>query len=126
MPVAGSSKSWPGISRSDDFNRTVALLLSHATMVSAVLFLGLFTYTALSRVTFSFDLEWVEGAVVDHVLRVPERQQLYGPPSLAFVPLVYPPGYYYLAAAAATILGPSVVTLRMVSILCSLGIFGML
>lgn len=89
-------------------------------------FLALYAYTAIRRVSFPFDLNWGEGAFVDHVVRLVKRQQLYVAPSINFTPFVYTPGYYYVAAAAARVFGASVRTLRSVSILCSFGTFWVL
>ena len=92
----------------------------------AAAFLALYAYTAIRRVSFPFDLNWGEGAFVDHVVRLVKRQQLYVAPSINFTPFVYTPGYYYVAAAAARVFGASVRTLRSVSILCSFGTFWVL
>jgi 4-amino-4-deoxy-L-arabinose transferase-like glycosyltransferase len=100
--------------------------LSRAALAGAVIFLGLYAFTALHRLTYLFELEWEEGAFVDHVIRLVSGQKLYVEPTLDFIPFVYTPGYYYAAAGAALLLGASAVTLRIVSILCSVGIFGVL
>ena len=91
-----------------------------ATTVAAVGFVLLFAYVAVSRMAFPFDLEWGEGLFVDHVARILHRQQLYVRPSITFTPLVYTPGYYYAAAAAAKVFGLGITTLRGVSLVCSL------
>ena len=62
----------------------------------AAAFLALYAYTAIRRVSFPFDLNWGEGAFVDHVVRLVKRQQLYVAPSINFTPFVYTPGYCYV------------------------------
>jgi 4-amino-4-deoxy-L-arabinose transferase-like glycosyltransferase len=98
-------------------------VISGASVGLAVTFVALYVYTAALRVTYPFDLEWEEGAFMDHVLRVVHGHPIYVRPSLDFTPFIYTPGYYYVGAAAVKVLGTSIVTLRAVSILSSLGVF---
>lgn len=81
---------------------------------------------ALIRVRYPFELEWMEGAVVDHVRRVLAGQKIYVAPSIDFVPFVYPPVYFYVSALAATILGVGFFPLRLLSFLASVGCFGII
>ena len=43
------------------------------------------------RLPHLFEIEWMEGSMVDHVRRVIDGQPLYVAPSLDFVPFIYPP-----------------------------------
>ncbi len=72
--------------------------------------------TMIVRITYPFDLEWMEGAMVDHVHQVLEGKRLYGPPSLRFVPFIYPPVFTWLASSIALVLGPGYLALRLVSV----------
>jgi hypothetical protein len=45
-------------------------VIGRVELAAAALFIGLFAYTAIGRLAFPFDLEWQEGALMDHVLRV--------------------------------------------------------
>ena len=74
-----------------------------------------------NRITYPFELEWIEGSMVDHVIRILSGQKLYVAPSLQFVPFLYTPLYYYLAAVASKILGVGFIPLRLVSFMSSLG-----
>ncbi len=68
------------------------------------------------RVTFPFEHEWMEGAVVDHVQRVLAGDPLYVEPSLSFTPFLYTPLYYGVSAAACHLLGTGLLGPRIVSI----------
>lgn len=81
---------------------------------------------ALSRLGYPFELEWMEGGMVDHVRRVLEGRPVYDRPSLEFVSFLYPPLYYWVAAAFAWVLGPEFLALRLLSFLSSLGVFSLL
>jgi 4-amino-4-deoxy-L-arabinose transferase-like glycosyltransferase len=105
------------------FSRILSLLLRYALGVSAVVFLFAYGYVVLQRVSYPFELEWMEGAMVDHVARILDSQPLYAAPSVSFIPFVYPPLFFYVSAAVANLVGLSFVPLRLVSIVSSLGCF---
>jgi 4-amino-4-deoxy-L-arabinose transferase-like glycosyltransferase len=81
---------------------------------------------ALSRMAYPFELEWMEGGVLEHVRMVLAGQPIYAPPSLQFISFLYPPLHYWIGAAAASVLGASFLTLRLVSFLASLGAFALI
>jgi len=87
----------------------------------AGLFLLAFLYTSLHRVWYPFDLEWMEGGSLDHVRHLLRGESMYVKPSIDFVPYIYAPGYYFVSAAFAKILGPGLPALRLVSFLSILG-----
>lgn len=92
-------------------------------MAGGALFATVYLVVALGHLAYPFELEWLEGGVLEHVRRVREGQALYVPPSLEFVPLLYPPLYYYLAAGLSEILGAGFLPLRVLSFTASLGCF---
>ncbi len=89
-------------------------------MVVAAWFLATFVVIALLRMRSPFELEWMEGGMVDHVRRVLDGHQLYGPPSLSFTPYLYTPLYSYVGAAFSWVLGVGYFPLRLLSLLASL------
>ena len=101
-------------------------LLRRAVVLTGAFYLGLYAIVALLRVGYPFELEWMEGAVVDHVARVLEGQPLYVAPSVDFVPFIYTPFYYYVSAAVAGVTGLGFVPLRLVSFAASLACFGLI
>jgi 4-amino-4-deoxy-L-arabinose transferase-like glycosyltransferase len=87
----------------------------------ALLFPVLFLVLAAIRLTYPFELEWMEGAMTDHVWRVVHGQPLYVQPSLEFTPFIYPPGFYWSCALLSRVVGFGFVAGRVVSILATLG-----
>jgi len=85
-----------------------------------------FVYVALRRMGYPFDLEWMEGSIVEHVQRVLDGKPIYTSPSVEFVPYLYNPLYYYLSALVAKAMGNSTSTLRFVSFCCTLALFATL
>jgi hypothetical protein len=89
-------------------------------------YIGLYVVLAWSRVSYPFELEWMEGGSVEHVRRLLAGQQIYVAPSLDFIPYPYPPFYYYVSAAVAQLLGLKLESLRLVSMIASLIAFLMI
>ncbi len=87
----------------------------------AVYYIFQFYIVALSRISYPYELEWMEGAIVDHVLRIMQNLPLYGPPSMEFTPFIYTPLYYYVSAWMSEFVGEGFVALRIVSLLSSTG-----
>jgi hypothetical protein len=93
-------------------------------MFGAFLYPVSYIFVAVSRMQYPFELEWMEGGSVDHVIRVLEGRPLYVQPSLEFIPFIYTPFYYYLSALVSLVVPISFFPLRMVSfgasIICGL------
>jgi hypothetical protein len=69
------------------------------------------------RLSYPYDLEWMEGTMLLHAQRLRAGQPLYAPPSLAFVAFAYPPLQPALVAAASALFGLDYATGRAISIL---------
>jgi hypothetical protein len=95
-------------------------LLAAIAFLSAA-FIALFFYIAFRRMHFPLQLEWLEGGVLDTAVRVLHHQAIYVQPSYHFVPNIYTPLYFYVAVPLLRLLGTSLATLRLVSILCTAG-----
>ena len=71
----------------------------------------------LSRLSYPLDLEWMEGGILTHALRLGRGQPLYAEPSVDFVSFLYTPLYPAVLCALSKIFGLSYVLGRAVSIL---------
>ena len=92
-------------------------------LVSSVCFVaGVFAWMVSQRLAYPFELEWMEGAMADHVARVLDGRQLYTAPSYDHVANLYPPGFFYVTAAFGKLsgLGDALVSLRVVSVAATL------
>ncbi|HEX7480847.1 MAG TPA: glycosyltransferase family 39 protein [Polyangiales bacterium] len=76
-----------------------------------------------SRLAYPYDVEWMEGGTLEHVARVLRGAPLYVAPTIDFVPYIYTPLYYWVCAPFAAVMGLGLPTLRLVSVLASLGTF---
>lgn len=89
----------------------LAILSAHVLLVAAVV---------AARMRYPFELEWLEGVSLQQVGRLLAGQPLYAPPTLEFAAANYPPLYPAAAALAARVLGATLPTLRLVSVLATL------
>jgi hypothetical protein len=92
-----------------------------AAGAGAVYYAGAFLFVAFSRIGYPFSLEWLEGGSFAQVQRILTGQPLYARPSIDYVAMIYPPLYYYSAAIVARLLGLNFFSLRLVSLISSLG-----
>ena len=82
-------------------------------------FIALVLGLSILRLAYPYELEWMEGAMVDHALRILSGKPIYTAPSINFVAWLYPPLYYYAVAAVMKITGIGFFAGRMVSFLSS-------
>jgi hypothetical protein len=85
-----------------------------------------YLFVALHRLGYPFAVEWLEGNSLVEVHRILAGQQLYASPTAEYVPDGYPPLYFAVSAAAASVLGVSYLPLRLVSLVSSLACFALL
>ena len=72
-------------------------------ILSSVAVFGLFLYTVFHRIDYPYDLEWMEGGMLIHALRVTQGQGLYVEPSSDFIPYIYPPMYSWILAGLSSV-----------------------
>ncbi|HWL84459.1 MAG TPA: hypothetical protein VNO21_01585 [Polyangiaceae bacterium] len=76
---------------------TVSVLRGIVLLAGAT-FVAFFVDVVVARLRFPVDIEFMIGAILDHVERVQQHLPLYVAPSADWVPFLYPPGYYWLSA----------------------------
>ena len=90
-------------------------------LLAVIIHLGIILVIVISRINYRYDLEWMEGASLVQVYRIYTGQSLYTQPSLSYIPLIYPPLYFYLAAGLFKMMGISFLPLRLVSFASTVG-----
>lgn len=80
-------------------------LLRAAIVVFSFFFVLLFLYTAARRMRYPYDVEWIESGILVEVMRIAHGQPLYTAPTLDYIPFLYGPLYFYLAAALSKVTG---------------------
>ncbi len=99
-------------------NRGSALDLFHWAIAVCIFSLGVggLCITVSGRLTYPWPLEWMEGAVAHHAVRLLQGQSIYGPPAPEFISYLYPPLSYLPMAACMAVFGFSMPIARMPSI----------
>lgn len=95
-------------------------VLKWLTFAVALAFVALFAFSATLRLVYPYEVEWMEGSMIDHVIRVLHGLPIYTAPSVDFVSWLYPPAYYYAVAAVMRVVGEGFKAGRIVSVVSTL------
>ena len=95
-----------------------------AVTLPAVYQLGLLVTAIVARIGYPYDLEWMEGGMLHHALRIRLGLGIYVAPNVDFIPYLYTPLYPTLLALFGGPFGVSYALGRAVSILGLFGIAG--
>jgi hypothetical protein len=93
-----------------------------AVSLPAVYQLGLLITAIAARVAYPYDLEWMEGGMLHHALRIQGGDGIYVPPSIDFIPYLYTPLYPAILALLGGVFGISYTVGRVISVLSLIGI----
>ena len=88
----------------------------------ALMYLGV----VVLRIGYAYELEWMEGGMLAHALRLLDGQSIYAKPDMSFVAFMYPPLYYYASAGLLALAGEGFGPLRALSFASSLACFGLM
>jgi hypothetical protein len=90
-----------------------------ALPVAAAVYAAVFLACVAVRLTFGFELSWMESGMQAMVDRLAAGRSMYAEPSPAYVPFIYPPMYYVAAGAVGRALPAlhGAVAMRLVSTL---------
>jgi hypothetical protein len=91
-------------------------------LIAVALAYGVFQviYSSYAIVMYPFQMDLIEGPMMDGVVRIHEGLPIYVEPSLEYTPLMYTPLYYYVTAAVSYITGLTLVAGKFVSLLSTL------
>ncbi|MCX7879284.1 MAG: hypothetical protein N2517_01325 [Ignavibacteria bacterium] len=94
-------------------NRLLKILLISFVVCSQLVLALVF----ILRLGYPYELEWMEGGTIEHILRLIENKSIFAEPSLEFIPYIYTPLFYYLGYLLSFVSAPSFFTLRLLAIL---------
>ncbi|HEX6837882.1 MAG TPA: hypothetical protein VF334_14990 [Polyangia bacterium] len=80
-------------------------ILRAVALALAAWFVVLLLYVFARRFVYPYDLEWMEGGMLDHALRLAAGQPIYAPPSVDFIPYLYTPGYPFAVFVLGKLFG---------------------
>jgi hypothetical protein len=104
-----------------DVRRHLLRLVCVLATLPALFQLGLLAITCAWRFAYPYDLEWMEGGVLDHAQRYLDGRDLYVAPSVEFMPFLYTPLYPALLAGLSKIFGLGYQLGRAISVAAMLG-----
>lgn len=84
---------------------TMVELARFAVLVFALLYLIVYLGCALLRLSYPWEIEWMEGGMIVHAARVLRGLPIYARPSLDFIAYFYTPGYPIVLAALSHLTG---------------------
>lgn len=96
-------------------------LLRIAVVLFALFFIGAYLFITYHTLYYPYQMEWLEGAIMDSVARVYHGKPIFVPPSIEHIPLMYTQFYYYVAALFSFVMGLDFPAARMVSFLATIG-----
>ena len=84
--------------------------------------LYLLLYAVFSRLSYPYDLEWMEGGLLSHAQRFSDGYNIYVRPSVDFIPYLYTPLYPAVLAVFGGVFGISYALGRTISVVSLIGI----
>jgi hypothetical protein len=92
-----------------------------AVSLPAVYQLGLLVTAIVARIGYPYDLEWMEGGMLHHALRIKSGEGIYAAPSIDFIPYLYTPLYPAIIAMFTGVFGISYQAGRALSVISLIG-----
>jgi len=89
--------------------------LQTGVVIVALIFSGMFFFTAIQRLLYPYDLDFLEDSVLMESLRFAQGQPVYVPPNADFNPHVYMPLFFMLGGLLFKLGQPSLILLRTIS-----------
>ncbi|HYM20651.1 MAG TPA: hypothetical protein VEW28_06570 [Candidatus Kapabacteria bacterium] len=93
-----------------------------AVVLLSIVAIVVFLLVAIPRFLYPYEVQWMEGSMLDHISRIFSGHSLYSQPSINFVPWLYTPCYYYAATLVCSLTGLSFVAARIPSLIATLGV----
>lgn len=94
---------------------TLVRIARTAIWVAVLISTAAYLYLVLQRVPFAVELDYIEGVMMDHIVRLAHGEPLYVEPSLDFIPLAYMPGFAVTSSLLVRVLGEELWVPRLVS-----------
>ena len=96
-------------------NKGITKILWGISIFAGFSYIILFFFLSIPRLFYPYELEWMEGAILEHAIRIFDGKQLYVQPSIEFVNWLYQPFYYFVSAAVMKFVGVGFFAGRFVS-----------
>ncbi|MEW5961029.1 MAG: hypothetical protein AB1801_25155 [Chloroflexota bacterium] len=94
--------------------------LSQLALVAAAAFAAMYLLTAMPRLVYPYDLDFIEDGILMTALRLAHNQPVFIAPNANFVPHVYMPLYPWLGGLLFQLFSPTFLWLRLLSLTATL------
>jgi hypothetical protein len=121
LPTAIISDAGPAV-RAAPWTRAARLAVWVLVALPALYQIALVAEAIAGRVGYPYDLEWMEGGMLHHALRIRQHEGIYVAPNLDFIPYLYTPLYPTLLALFGGPFGITYLLGRAISIVGLVGI----
>ena len=91
------------------------LSLEGLAWIVAICYVGFYLYGAFKRITYPYDLDFIEDNMLMQAIQVSLGKPVYVPPNADFVPQVYMPLYTFLGGWIFKAIAPSYLPMRLLS-----------
>lgn len=105
--------------------RVLGWIAAGVAAAAGLVQIALLLHIFFSRLTYPYDLEWMEGGMLCHALRLMQGKPLYGPPSAEFISYLYTPLYPVVLAGLGQVFGLSYALGRLISVVSFLGVLAL-
>lgn len=106
--------------RRQDLTVLLRNILKWTVVVCSLFAISHWLYLGGRRFIYPYEVSWMEGSMLEQILRVLQGKSLYAVPSIEYVPWLYQPFYYFIAAGIAKVIGLSFVTARAISVISTI------
>ncbi|MGQ9818936.1 MAG: hypothetical protein ACUVQ1_03305 [Candidatus Kapaibacteriales bacterium] len=90
-------------------------------LIQSLFFTAILLFIVFKRINYPFELEWMEGSTVEHIIRLVEGKKIYTNPTLEFIPHIYTPFFNYIGFIFSKLFGIGFFPLRLISSISYLG-----
>lgn len=90
-------------------------------LLCAIYYICVFIVLSVIRIPAFIEYEWLEGLHLNLIHRILAGLSIYGPPSLEYAGIIYPPLYIYFSAGLSYIFGEGYLIPRLISFFATLG-----
>jgi hypothetical protein len=107
--------------RTSGLARALSWFGAAVAFAAALAHVALLAWIVAGRIGYPLDLEWMEGGMLCHALRLMQGDSIYAAPSVDFISYLYTPFYPMVLAALGKLFGLSYMLGRIVSLLSFAG-----
>ncbi|MCX7737664.1 MAG: glycosyltransferase family 39 protein [Candidatus Kapabacteria bacterium] len=100
----------------ENIEKNVLITLQALLIIISSYYILVFLFISIQRVGYPYELEMMEGGMLENAIRLNEGKPLYTEPTLDYIPFIYPPMYSFISVFSIKIFGENFFSLRLISL----------